>query len=174
MSLISFLLHEDLFGAVLITAGTLILFKRRHLQASIAILFFIAGWFATEIPLLAGYAATDIEKFTAQSTISLCLICLYVSLDAKITLLIATINEVLLLLINVLFMLYDWPAWYHWFAFGVINWASLIALCYNYGSSERVSKRSGTLDSPAKAQYLVLRGLERDSSEVPAMATKKR
>jgi hypothetical protein len=130
--IIQALLNQDVFSSLLVLTGIFLLIKQRHLHASMCLLFFIFGYFATQIPLVSGWAITEVEKYTAQSIISLCLICLYFSFDSTLALVVASINEVILLLVNILFMLYDWHSWHHWVLFGVINWISFLALCYNY------------------------------------------
>jgi len=170
--IISTLLHENLFGSLLILAGITVLLRQRHLQASVALLFFISGWFVTEIPLRSEYPITQIEKFTAQGLVSLILICAYVSLDdVTKPLLVACTNEVILIGINIASMLYPISPWNHWFLFGVINWISLIALCYNYGRKDRVSAgTSSRTDRAHKAGMYAGRGHNSHGSKISAMA----
>jgi len=135
VSLIQALLNQSVFAALLILAGAVVVLSRKRLHASLALLFFVAGYFVTQIPLVSDMAITTHEKYLAQGVISLLLITVYASLDVTLPLLLAMANEVMLIVINILFTLFDIHPWYHWVLFGVINYISFVALCLNWGRS---------------------------------------
>lgn len=141
MQLINTILNQDFFAAVLVLTAVVILIRQRHLHASLALLFFIAGYFATQIPLISGVLITLPQKYVAQGFISLCLIMVYSTFDVTRPLLIAMINEVILIAVNIVFSVVEIHAWFHWFIFSAINWLSFLALLYNYKLRGRIESR---------------------------------
>jgi len=141
MPLIQTLLNQSVFAALLLLAGAVVLYHRKHLHASLALLFFVAGYFVTQLPLVSEVAVTREQKYLAQGIISLCLIAVYSSLDVPLPLLVAMLNEIIQLLVNILFVFWDWHEWYHWAIFGGINYISFLALCLNWGRRGRVIGR---------------------------------
>lgn len=144
MHLINTILNQDFFAGVLILTAVVILIRQRHFQASLALLFFIAGYFVTQIPLISGYLTSLPEKYVAQGLISLCLVMVYSTLDVTKPLLFAAINEVILIAVNIVFSVVEIHLWYHWFIFSAINWLSFLALLYHYGQRGRIESRRHT------------------------------
>lgn len=131
--MIQTLLNQSVFAALLMLAGAVVILSRKRLHASLALLFFVAGYFVTQIPLVSDMAISRNEKYLAQGIISLLLITVYYSLDVTLPLLIALGNEVILIAVNIAFLFGGWHEWYHWAIFGSINYISFAALCFNWG-----------------------------------------
>lgn len=144
MPLIQTLLNQDFFAAILVLTAIVILLRQRHLHASLALLFFIAGYFATQIPLISGVLITVPQKYVAQGLISLCLVIVYSTLDVTKPLLFATINEVILIAVNIVFSVVDIHPWFQWAIFSAINWLSFLALLYDYSIRGRIESRRTT------------------------------
>jgi len=142
--MIQALLNQSVFAALLILAGAVVVLIRKHLHASLALLFFVAGYFVTQIPLISEVVISREDKYIAQAIISLCLITVYFSLDVTLPLLIAMANEVILIAVNVLFTVLTIHEWWHWALFGTINYISFLALCVNWGRRGRVIGRVHT------------------------------
>lgn len=130
--MIQTILNQSVFAALLIVAGATVIVCRARLHASLALLFFVAGYFVTQVPLVSDMAITRNEKYLAQGIISLLLIAVYQSLDVTLPLLIAMVNEVVLITVNITFLFGGWHEWYHWAIFGTVNYISFIALCVNW------------------------------------------
>lgn len=168
--MIQTLLNQDFFAAVLVVTAFVVLFRQRYLQASMALLFFIGGYFVTQIPLISGALITQPEKYIAQGFISLCLVVVYSSFDITKPLLFATVNEVILIAVNIIFSVVDINEWFHWAIFSAINWLSFMALLYNYKHRGRIEYRTSTpLHHPVKTWLYVRSRFVPHHKKGPAM-----
>ncbi len=174
MKLIQALLNQDVFSALLIITGIVVLIRQKHLQASLALLFFIAGYYVTQIPLISGWAVTLEEKYVAQAVVSLCLIVIYNTIDVTVTLLLASLNELILIAINIAYVVGDHSLWWHWMLFSLINYISYgILLCY-YGHIERIhNKRPDASRSFVQTLMHVLSKRRDDNKKNRKMAESK-
>jgi hypothetical protein len=147
------ILNQDVFSALLVLTGIFLLIKQRHLEASAAVLFFIAGYFCTQIPLVSGYMTGEPEKFIAQASISLCLVAFYSSINVSLPVLVACINEVILIFLNMVFTVVDIHPWHHWAAFSAINYLSFFMLVINWRQQNKrfVSERVFGASNAVKA-----------------------
>lgn len=141
---IQVVLNQDFFAGVLILTAVVILIRQRHFQASLALLFFIAGYFVTQLPLISGSLTSLPEKYVAQGLISLCLVVVYSTLDVTKPLLFAAINEVILIGVNIVFSVVEIHSWFHWFIFSAVNWLSYLMLLYDYRSRGHIEHRRYT------------------------------
>jgi hypothetical protein len=142
--LIQAILSQDVFSALLVLTGIFLLIKQRHLHASMCLIFFIVGYHVTQIPLVSGWAITIPEKYVAQGIISLCLIALYGTFsDITAPVLVACINELILIGVNIIFLVYPFHSWFHWLIFGVVNWISFVLLVLNWRNYNKRYVSSG-------------------------------
>jgi hypothetical protein len=141
IEIIQTLLNPSVFSALLILSGAVVVLSRKRLHASLALLFFIAGYFVIQIPLISELVITREQKYMAQGVISLCLIVLYCSLGVTLPLLLAAANEAILIAVNIVFLWFGFHEWYHWAIFGTVNYISFMLLCWNWGRRCRADNR---------------------------------
>lgn len=139
-------LNQSLFSALLIVFCAAALLRPD--VKTLAILFWTAGYFSTQIPLVLGYEIGYSSRLVMQGLVSFCLIVFVLTLPPSKFLIMTACAELAMILINAMWVgtveylqIINLTSWHHWALFGILNYISFTGVCLNkWGDKERESR----------------------------------
>jgi len=163
------LLNQEAFSALVIFASAAALLRPDI--KTLAVLFWGAGYFSTQVPLSLGWELTFFNKYELQSLVSVMLILFYLTIFRTKYTVFSAICETVMTLFNSAWVLLlfvgailDRHQWWWWAFIATMNYASFISICLNkWGENERERRpvESSVRSNIALDHVLVFHGIIR-------------
>lgn len=145
--LAEWILDQDRFSALILILCAVALIRPD--VKSLAILFWVLGYFSTQLPLaFLNYEIEYSSQLVMQGLVSFCLIVFFLTVQPSKFLMMSACAELTMILINAVWvslveyaMILEWHPYYQWLAFAILNYISFIGVCLNKWGDKKRDKR---------------------------------
>jgi len=120
---------------------------------TLAVFFWAAAYFSTQVPLALGWEIEQHNKLMLQCVVSLVLLGFYCTIPITRYIYFAMWCETALIALGFITVISNLHDWWHWMLVGIINWAGFASVCLNRWGSH--SERRARVDN-SEASHLDL------------------